>query len=98
MAQLRAEGVTIDLGADSSAPRAPHAEMEDMAVAGATPVRDIAAPLRLVAAGTVATGKRAHFVVLEDYPPDDINHTRRISAVHLNEKEVGRSSKWQERP
>ena len=82
MAQPRAEGVTIDLGADGSTPPA---EMEDMAVAGATPAWDIAAPLRLVAAGAVATGKRAHFVVLEGYPPDNINHTRRISAVHLNE-------------
>ena len=43
-------------------------------------------------------GKARHFVVLEGYPPDDINHTRRISAVHLNEKEVGRSSKGQGRP
>ena len=95
MAKLRAEEGTIDLGADGSTPRAPHAELEDMAVAGATPARDIAAPLRLVAAGTVATGKRAHFVVLEGCPPDDINHTHRIVAVHLNGEEVDRSSKGQ---
>lgn len=75
-----------------------------MAVARTTPPRYIAAPARdsadllRLAAGTTATGKRAHFLVLDSNPPDDIDHTCRIVAVHLNGEEADRSSKGQRRP
>lgn len=101
LAELRTERVTFDLGTDVSTPWAPHAEMEDMAVADTTPPREIAVPARdsadllRLAAGTTATGERAHFLALGANPPDDINHTRRIVAVHLNGEEADRSTKGQ---
>jgi imidazolonepropionase-like amidohydrolase len=91
------EGVTIALGSDGNAPWAAHVEMEDMVAAGMTPAEVITAAtkngadfLRLADAGTVATGKRADFLVLEANPLDDITNTRRISAVYLKGVAVAR--------
>ena len=45
----------------------------------------------------MAAGKSADFIVLDANPLDDINNTRRISAVYLRGKEVDRAAlraKW----
>ncbi len=90
LARLNSEGVTIALGSDGNTPWAPHVEMEDMVAAGMTPAEVITAAtkngaefLRMDDAGTIASGKRADFLVLEANPLDDITNTRRISAVYL---------------
>ena len=90
LARLSDEGVTIALGSDGNSPWAAHVEMEDMVAAGMTPAEVITAAtrngaefLRLSDTGTIATGKRADFLVLEANPLDDITNTRRISAVYL---------------
>jgi imidazolonepropionase-like amidohydrolase len=97
LARLNAEGVTIALGSDGNTPWAPHVEMEDMVASGMTPAEVITAAtkngadfLRLTDAGTVESGKRADFLVLEANPLDDITNTRRISAVYLKGERVER--------
>ena len=99
LARLSDEGVIIALGSDGNSPWAPHVEMEDMVAAGMTPAEVIVAAtrnsadlLRLSDAGTVETGKRADFLVLEANPLDDITNTRRIAAVYLGGTEVDRSA------
>jgi imidazolonepropionase-like amidohydrolase len=64
--------------------------MEDMVASGMTPAEVITAAtkngaefLRMADAGTIASGKRADFLVLEANPLDNITNTRRISAVYL---------------
>src|SRR5262245_17371975 len=98
LARLNAAGVRITLGTDGNGPWGPHAELEDMVVAGMTPAQVIVAAtrnsgefLRLADAGTLAAGKSADFMVLDANPLDDIKNTRRIAAVYLRGAEVDRS-------
>jgi imidazolonepropionase-like amidohydrolase len=90
LARLNAAGVRITLGTDGNTPWGPHDEMQDMVIAGMTPMRVIVAAtrnsaefLRLADAGTLQAGKSADFIVLDANPLDDIANTRRISSVVL---------------
>jgi imidazolonepropionase-like amidohydrolase len=82
--------VRITLGTDGNTPWGPHDEMQDMLVAGMTPMQVIVAAtrnsaefMRLADTGTLQAGKSADFIVLDANPLDDITNTRRISAVVL---------------
>ena len=98
LARLNQEGVRITLGTDGNRPWGPHEEMEDMVVAGMTPMQVIVAAtrnsaefVRLADVGTLQAGKRADFIVLDANPLDDITNTRRINAVVLRGAPVDRS-------
>jgi len=97
---LTAAGVKIVVGTDGNTPWAPHVEMEDMRLAGMTPMQVIVAStknaaefLRVTDAGTLETGKSADFIVLDANPLDDIKNTRRISSVYLRGVPVGRAGR-----
>jgi imidazolonepropionase-like amidohydrolase len=99
LARLNTAGVKIILGTDGNTPWAPHVEMEDMVVAGMTPMQVIVAGtknaaefLRINDAGTLQAGKSADFIVLDANPLDDIKNTRRINAVYLYGAAVNRAS------
>ena len=99
LARLDAEGVTIAFGTDGGAGWSPHAEMEDMVMAGMTPADVIVAAtsnsadlLALDDLGTLEAGKSADFVVLEANPLDDITNTRRIVDVYLRGTAVDRAA------
>ena len=98
LAKLNAAGVRITLGTDGNKPWGPHEEMEDMVLAGMTPMQVLVAAtrnsaefLRLADAGTLAAGKSADFIVLDANPLDNINNTRRIAAVYLRGAAVDRA-------
>jgi imidazolonepropionase-like amidohydrolase len=98
LAKLNAAGVRITLGTDGNRPWGPHEEMQDMVLAGMTPMEVIVAAtrnsaefLRLADTGTLEAGKSADFIVLDANPLDDITNTRRISAVILRGVPVDRS-------
>ena len=98
LAKLNAAGVSITLGTDGNRPWSPHDEMQDMVIAGMTPMQVIVAAtrnsaefLRITDAGTLQAGKSADFIVLDANPLDDITNTRRISAVVLRGSAVDRS-------
>ena len=98
LAKLNAAGVRITLGTDGNRPWGPHEEMQDMVLAGMTPMEVIVAAtrnsaefLRIVDAGTLEAGKSADFIVLDANPLDDITNTRRISAVVLRGAAVDRA-------
>jgi len=98
LAKLNAAGVRITLGTDGNRPWGPHEEMEDMVIAGMTPMQVIVAAtrnsaefLRLADTGTLQAGKSADFIVLDANPLDDITNTRRISTVVLRGAAVDRS-------
>jgi imidazolonepropionase-like amidohydrolase len=98
LARLNAAGARITLGTDGNRPWGPHEEMEDMVLAGMTPMQVIVAAtrnsaefLRLADAGTLQAGKSADFIVLDANPLDDITNTRRISQVVLRGAPVDRS-------
>jgi imidazolonepropionase-like amidohydrolase len=72
--------------------------MEDMVVAGMTPMQVIVAAtrnsaefLRIKDAGTLEAGKSADLLVLDASPLDDITNTRRIAMVILRGAPVDRS-------
>jgi imidazolonepropionase-like amidohydrolase len=102
---LKAAGVRFGLGDDSGATNgsfyfgyASHLEMASMVEAGLTPAEALAAATRnsaeilgLARLGTIAAGKSADFIVLDANPLDDINNTRRISAVYLRGAAVDRA-------
>jgi imidazolonepropionase-like amidohydrolase len=97
LAKLNAAGVRITLGTDGNKPWGPHEELEDMVVAGMTPMQVIVAAtrnsaefLRLADAGTLTAGKSADFIVLDANPVDDITNTRKIAAVYLRGAAVDR--------
>jgi imidazolonepropionase-like amidohydrolase len=98
LAKLTAAGVKIVVGTDGNTPWAPHVEMEDMALAGMTPMQVIVAGtknaaefLRMTDAGTLEPGKSADLLILDANPLDDIKNTRKISAVYLRGAMVDRS-------
>jgi imidazolonepropionase-like amidohydrolase len=98
LAKLNAAGVRITLGTDGNRPWGAHDEMQDMVLAGMTPMQVIEAAtrnsaefLRIADAGTLEAGKSADFIVLDANPLDDITNTRRISAVILRGAAVDRA-------
>ena len=90
-AKLKAAGVDVALGTDMWAfPGAGvHVELEDFVKAGWTPLEAIRAATFVSAKslgadsdrGTIETGKRADFVLLENDPLRDIRNTRSIEEV-----------------
>ena len=99
LAKLTAAGVKIVVGTDGNTPWAPHVEMEDMRLAGMTPMQVIVAStknaaefLRVTDAGTIEPGKSADLLVLDANPLDDIKNTRKISAVYLRGVQVSRAA------
>src|SRR5256885_1802022 len=95
--RLNAAGAFIVLGSDGNRPWGPHEEMQDMVLAGMTPMQVIVAAtrnsaeyLRIADAGTLQAGKSADFIVLDANPLDNITNTRRISAVVLRGAAVDR--------
>jgi imidazolonepropionase-like amidohydrolase len=98
LARLSEAGMTIAFGSDGNTAWAPHIEMEDMVASGMSPADVLVAATSNAATlggfdniGTIATGKSADFVVLEDNPLDDIANTRRIADVYLQGALVDRS-------
>jgi imidazolonepropionase-like amidohydrolase len=98
LAKLNAAGARITLGTDGNRPWGAHQEMEDMVVAGMTPMQVIVAAtrngaqfLRIADAGTLSPGKSADFIVLDANPLDNIVNSRRISAVVLRGAALDRS-------
>ena len=98
LAKLNAAGVRITLGTDGNRPWGPHEEMEDMVLAGMTPMQVIVAAtrnsagfVRMTDAGTLEAGMSADFIVLDANPLDDITNTRRISSVILRGAAVDRT-------
>jgi imidazolonepropionase-like amidohydrolase len=99
LARLSREGVKIALGTDGNVPWGAHLEMADMVATGMTPAavivaatRNAAEFLQLADAGTVASGKSADFIVLENNPLDDIVNTRGILDVYLRGQRIDRSA------
>ena len=98
LAKLHAAGVRITLGTDGNRPWGAHDEMQDMVLAGMTPMQVIVAAtrnsaefLRIADAGTLEAGKSADFIALDANPLDDITNTRRISAVVLRGTAIDRA-------
>ena len=98
LAKLNTAGMRIALATDGNRPWGAHDEMEDMVIAGMTPMQVIVAAtrngaefLRLADAGTLTAGKSADFIVLDANPLDDITNTRKISSVVLRGAVVDRS-------
>jgi imidazolonepropionase-like amidohydrolase len=91
-------GTRIVLGTDGNIPWEPHREMENMVIAGMTPMQVIVAStsraaefMRLTNQGALQQGKSADFIVLDANPLDNITNTRRISMVILRGAAVDRS-------
>jgi imidazolonepropionase-like amidohydrolase len=92
-------GTRVVLGTDGNTPWEPHREMENMVVAGMTPMQVIVAStsraaefLRLTNQGSLQQGKSADFIVLDANPLDNITNTRKIASVYLRGAQVDRSS------
>ncbi len=89
----------IVLGTDGNTPWEPHREMENMVVAGMTPMQVITAStsraaefMRLTNQGALQAGKSADLLVLDANPLDDIKNTRRISAIYHKGQAVNRGA------
>ena len=92
-------GTRVVLGTDGNTPWEPHREMENMVVAGMTPMQVIVAStsraaefLRLTNQGSLAQGKSADFIVLDANPLDNITNTRRINTVYHKGQMVNRTA------
>jgi imidazolonepropionase-like amidohydrolase len=90
LAVMNKAGARIVLGTDGNRAWGPHEEMQDMVLAGMTPMEVIVAAtrngaefLRMADAGTLEPGKSADFIVLDDNPATDITNTRKIRSVVL---------------
>ena len=97
-AKLSKAGITLVLGTDGNSPYGPHEEMEDMVLAGMTPIQVIVAAtrnsagfVRMTDSGTLEVGMSADFIVLDANPLDNITNTRRISSVILRGAAVDRT-------
>jgi imidazolonepropionase-like amidohydrolase len=102
--RMYSKGVPIVLGTDKSfdfpngdKPWAVHLEMEDMVLAGTSPMdvllsatRTAADFLGLADRGTLKSGTSADFVILRGNPLEDIRNTRLISSVCLRGEVVDR--------
>jgi imidazolonepropionase-like amidohydrolase len=98
LAKMNAAGVRIVVGTDGNTPYAPHVKMEDMVVAGMTPMQVLTAAtrngaqfLRMTDVGTIEANKSADFIVLDANPLDDITNTRKIDTVYLRGAKVDRA-------
>jgi len=98
LGKMNAAGVRITMGTDGNRAWGAHEEMEDMVLAGMTPMQVIVAStrngaefLRIADAGTLAAGKSADLLVLDANPLDDIKNTRKISSVYLRGEAVDRA-------
>jgi imidazolonepropionase-like amidohydrolase len=104
LARLSAAGVPIILGCDTGLEDhffgyAEQKELELMVEAGMTPAQVIVAAtsrpaefLGLPDRGSLVTGKRADFLVLDADPLDDIRNTRRIAGMYLAGTPVDRAA------
>ncbi len=95
--KLTRAGMKVALGTDGNVPYAAHVEIEDMVVAGMTPMQAIVAATSSAAeflgiqdAGTLSPGMSADFIVLNGNPLDDITNTRQIRSVIYRGLEVDR--------
>jgi imidazolonepropionase-like amidohydrolase len=108
-ARLINVGVDIILGTDAGAVPdhyfgyAGHRELEIFVRLGMTPMQAIIAAtskpaelLGLSDIGTLAVGKSADFIVLDENPLDDIRNTQTISKVYLRGAEIDRTALRQE--
>jgi imidazolonepropionase-like amidohydrolase len=106
VAALGKAGVTLvlgtDVGGNTGGPLlgwTEHIELENMVAAGMTPAAAVAAAtrgsadaLRLSELGTIASGKRADFIVLDANPLADVANSRKISKVYQRGSEVDRAT------
>jgi imidazolonepropionase-like amidohydrolase len=102
VARLAAAGARIVVGPDTGLPDHPFGyaeqrELELLVEAGMTPTDAIVAAtargaeyLGRADLGTLVPGSRADFLVLDADPLQDIRNTRRISAVHIEGRQIDR--------